>query len=459
MLRKERQHVVIIGAGFGGLAVAHELRNAPVNITLIDRTNHHVFQPLLYQVAAAQLTAPDISAPIRGLLSGQANVRVWMSEVQRIDVAKRRVTVDTGELPYDYLVVATGMTHAYFGFDAWARHAPGLKTLGEALDMRARILHAFEMAELESDPVRRRAWTTFVVIGAGPTGVELAGALAEIAGRTLARDFRAFDPRHTRVILVEAGPRVLPSFPERLSARARADLEALGIEVRTGTPVADLGDDFVEIGNDYIATRTILWAAGVHASPLTRQLGVPIDRAGRVWVEDDLSVPDRPEVFVIGDLIAKTQDGKPLPGVAQLARQSGHNVAHNIVRSMHGLERVPFRYVDHGSMATIGRNRAVAQLGRFTFTGIVAWWLWLTVHIMFLVQFRSRIAVLFEWGWAYFSFQRRSRVILELPSTGRRGRASAHEPEGLRRRIGVAPIPQRPRESPQPSAATNGGSA
>jgi NADH dehydrogenase len=415
MLRKERPHVVIVGGGFGGLATARELRNAAVQITLIDRSNHHVFQPLLYQVAAAQLTAPDISAPIRGLLWRQRNVRVWMSEVERIDPVKRRVTLETGELAYDYLVLAAGMGHAYFGFDAWAEHAPGLKTLGEALDLRRRILRAFEMAELESDPVRRRSWTTFVVIGAGPTGVELAGALAEIAGRTLARDFRAFDPRTTRVVLIEAGPRVLPSFAEHLSQRAHEDLTALGIEVRTGTPVRDLGEDFVEIGDENISTHTILWAAGVRASPLTSQLGVPIDRGGRVWVEDDLSVPDRPEVFVVGDLIAKTQDGKALPGVVQLAMQSGRHVAHNIVRSTQGVTRLPFRYVDKGAMATIGRNKAIAQIGRWSFSGFFAWVLWLTVHILFLVQHRSKIAVLFEWGWAYFTFQRRSRVMLELP--------------------------------------------
>jgi NADH:ubiquinone reductase (H+-translocating) len=336
-------------------------------------------------------------------------------------------------LPYDYLVLATGMVHAYFGFDSWADHAPGLKTLSEALDVRRRIVRAFEMAELETDSVRRRAWTTFVVIGAGPTGVELAGALAEIAGRTLARDFRSFDPRTTRVILIEAGPRVLPTFSEWLSAHARADLEGLGIEVRTGTPVADLGEDFVEIGDERIVTHTILWAAGVRASPLTRHLGVPIDKAGRVWVEDDLSVPDRPEVFVVGDLIAKTQTGKPLPGVAQLALQSGKHVAQNILRSTQYQPRLPFTYTDKGSLATIGRNKAVAQIGRMKFTGIFAWWLWLVVHILFLVQFRSRLAVLSEWGWAYFTHQRRSRVILEVP--GAQPLAKLSKLEGTRKRV------------------------
>jgi NADH dehydrogenase len=445
MLKKEKPHVVIIGSGFGGLAVARGLKNARVQVTLIDRNNHHVFQPLLYQVAGAQLTAPDISAPIRGLLAKQKNVRVWMSEVQQIDVAKRRIELETGEVPYDYLVLATGMVPAYFGFDAWAEHAPGLKTLSEALDVRRRIFRAFEMAELESDPVRRRAWTTFVVIGGGPTGVELAGALAEIAGRTLARDFRAFDPRNTRVLLVEAGPRVLPSFSQYLSSQARGDLESLGIEVRTGTPVRDLGEDYVDIGDERIETRTILWAAGVKASPLTLQLGVPIDKSGRVWVEEDLSVPDRPEVFVVGDLIAKTQDGKPLPGVAQLAMQSGKHVAGQIVRSVAALPRVPFRYKDKGSLATIGRNQAVAQVGRVQLSGILAWWLWLLVHILFLVQHRSRIAVLFEWGWAYFTFQRRSRVIMELPAPLPAARLTRRD--GIRKRVPLSVLPGLPDET------------
>lgn len=415
MLRKERPHVVILGAGFGGLAAAKELRNAAVQITLIDRSNHHLFQPLLYQVATAALAAPDIASPIRKLLWKQRNVRVWMSGVRRIDVEKRRVVLDQGDVSYDYLIVATGMTHAYFGFDRWAPHAPGLKTIGEALDVRRRILRAFERAELETSAEHRRAWTTFVVIGGGPTGVELAGALAEIAGRTLARDFRGFDPRMTRVVLIEAGPRLLPTFSERLSQKAREQLETLGVEVRTGTPVSDLGEDFVEIGTDHIRARTVLWAAGVRASSIAAHLGVPVDRAGRVWVEDDLSVPDRPEVFVVGDLIAKTQDGKALPGVAQLAIQSGRHVAKNIARTIRGGESQPFRYADKGSMAAIGRNKAVAQAGRFEVSGIVAWWLWLTVHVLFLVEYRSRVAVLLEWAWAYFTWQRRSRVILEVP--------------------------------------------
>jgi NADH:ubiquinone reductase (H+-translocating) len=416
MLRKEEVHVVIVGAGFGGLAAARGLNVAGVRVTLIDKSNHHLFQPLLYQVATAGLAAPDIAAPIRKLLWRQRNATVLMGVVQRIEVEKKRVLVEGRYIDYDQLILATGMTHAYFGNEKWADAAPGLKTLGEALDVRRRILRAFEAAELESTPEGRRPWTTFVVIGGGPTGVELAGALAEIAGRTLARDFRRFDPRTTRVILVEAGSRVLSSFPEELSGLARVQLERLGIEVRTGTRVTDLGDGYVEIDDECIATNTVLWAAGVRASPLAAHLGVPLDRAGRVRVSDDLSVPDRPEVFVIGDLVAMSQDGRPLPGVAQMAIQSGRHVARNVRRGLGGRARLPFRYRDKGSMATIGRNKAVAQLGRFRFSGFVAWWLWLVVHVRSLVDFRSRFAVLVEWAFAYFTWQRRSRVILEVPA-------------------------------------------
>ncbi|HEY3592751.1 MAG TPA: NAD(P)/FAD-dependent oxidoreductase [Polyangiaceae bacterium] len=415
MLKKEEPHVVILGGGFGGLAAAKELRAANVRITLIDRTNHHLFQPLLYQVASAALAAPDVSAPIRKLLWSQRNVTVWMATVQSIDVERKRIELDTLSTGYDYLVVATGMTHAYFGHEQWPDHAPGLKTIGEALDIRRRILRAFESAEIEPDSDRRRPLTTFVIIGGGPTGVELAGAVAEIAGRTLARDFRRFDPRTTRVVLVEAGPRILPTFSERSSARARAQLEELGIEVRTGTPVTDLGPDYVELGDEVIAAHTIVWAAGVRASPLTTQIGAPVDRAGRVLVQDDLSVPGHPEIFVVGDLISKMQGGKPLPGVAQLAIQSGRHAAKNIVATIRGRARSAFHYVDKGSMATIGRNRAVAEIGGLKFSGFIAWWLWLTVHILFLVEFRRRVAVLFEWAWAYFTWARRSRVILEVP--------------------------------------------
>jgi len=416
MLKKEERHVVILGGGFGGLAAARALDGPGIRITLIDRSNHHLFQPLLYQVATAALAAPDVSAPIRKILWKQANVTVLMASVQRIEVDKKRIVVDARYIDYDYLILATGMGHTYFGNDKWAEHAPGLKTIGEALDVRRRILRAFEAAEMETTAEARRPFTTFVIVGGGPTGVEMAGSLAEIAGRTLARDFRRFDPRTTRVILIEAGPRILPTFPEELSKKARAQLEGLGVEVRVDARVTDLGPDFVEVGGETIATRTIVWAAGVRASPLTTHLGVPLDRAGRVWVEEDLSVPDRPEVFVAGDLIAKTQDGVPLPGVAQLAVQSGRLIAKNIRQDMRGRARLPFSYVDKGSMATIGRNRAVARMGRFHFTGIAAWWLWLTVHLLALVGYRSRMSVLMEWAFSYFTWQRRSRVILEVPT-------------------------------------------
>jgi NADH dehydrogenase len=324
--------------------------------------------------------------------------------------------LDGRHLDYDYLLLATGVRPSYFGHDRWAEHAPGLKTIGDALDIRRRILRAFEAAELETSDEARRAWTTFVIIGGGPTGVEMAGALAEIAGRTLARDFRRFDPRTTRVILLESSQRVLAHFDEELSVKARRELERLGIEVRTGSTVTDLGPDFVEVGDDVIETRTVLWAAGVKASPLTSHLGVPLDRAGRIWVEEDLSVPDRPELFALGDLIAKNQEGKPLPGVAQLAVQSGRHAAKNVLASVRGQPRRPFRYVDKGSMATIGRHTAVAKLGKLRFSGVLAWWLWLVVHLLSLVGFRSRLSVLLEWAFSYFTWQRRSRVILEVPS-------------------------------------------
>jgi NADH dehydrogenase len=416
MLKKEQRHVVILGGGFGGLAAARALDCPGIRVTIIDRCNHHLFQPLLYQVATAALAAPDVSAPIRQILWRQSNVTVLMAGVQRIEVEKKRIVVEARHIDYDYLIIATGMGHAYFGNDKWAEHAPGLKTVGEALDVRRRILRAFEAAELETTAEARRSYTTFVVVGGGPTGVEMAGSLAEIAGRTLARDFRRFDPRTTRVFLIEAGPRILAAFPESLSQKAREQLEGLGVEVRVNGRVTDIGPDFVEVGGETIATRTVLWAAGVRASPLTTHLGVPLDRAGRVWVEDDLSVPDRPEVFVAGDLIAKTQDGKALPGVAQLAVQSGRHIARNIRHDVTGRARQAFRYVDKGSMATIGRNKAVAKIGRFEFTGMIAWWLWLTVHLLALVSYRSRISVLMEWAFSYFTWQRRSRVILEVPA-------------------------------------------
>ncbi len=415
MLEKEEPHVVIIGAGFGGLAVARELKRASVRITLIDRSNHHLFQPLLYQVATAALAAPDIATPTRKLLWKQRNVSVWMATVDGINTKAKTISLGSQTVNYDLLVVAAGMTHSYFGNDQWARHAPGLKTVGEALDVRRRILRAFEHAELEPSDAKRRAWTTFVVIGGGPTGVELAGALAEIAGRTLARDFRRFDPKKARVLLIERGPRLLPSLDEKLSQKALEQLLSLGIDVRTGVAVSNVGRDFVQLGDERVPTRTVLWAAGVRANPLSSQLDVPLDRGGRIWVEDDLSVPGAPDTYVVGDLIALEQSGRQLPAVAPLAVQSGKHVARNIKLRLEGKPTKPFTYVDKGSMATIGRHKAVAQIGRLHFSGIFAWWLWLFVHVMSLVDHKRRVYVLVEWAWAYLTWQRRSRVILEVP--------------------------------------------
>ncbi len=444
MLKPEAPAVVIIGGGFGGLAAARALGSADVRVTLLDRTNHHLFQPLLYQVATAGLAAPDISAPIRKLLSRQRNTTVLMANVDDIDLDRKQVAAGGRRLSYDYLIVAAGMRSAYFGHDEWRACAPGLKTMAEALDLRRRILRAFEAAEGETSAERRRALTTFVVIGGGPTGVELAGALAEIAGRTLARDFRHFDPRTTRVVLVEAGPRILPTFSEKLAASAARSLSELGIEVRTGKAVSEVTAESVRIGDERIEARTVLWAAGVRTSSLTRRLSSCTDRAGRVTVEADLSLPGRPEVFVVGDLIAKVDGGETLPGVAQLALQSGRHAAHNVLCRIARRAPRPFAYVDKGSMATIGRHRAVAQLGRFEFSGAIAWWLWLTVHLLGLVGFRRRLAVLFEWAWAYFTWQKPSRVILELPAQpvepsndpAQRARGSESGPPAAPRRAG-----------------------
>lgn len=416
MLRKEDPHVVILGGGFGGLAAARALRRAPVRVTLIDRSNHHLFQPLLYQVATAALSATDIASPIRKLVRSQANTTVLMAEVEGIDVVEKKVRLTDGVIAYDYLIVAIGMTNAYFGHDEWEQHAPGLKTLREALEIRGRVLRAFERAEREPDPEARRALTTFAVIGGGPTGVELAGALAEIAGRTLAKDFRHFDPTTTRVVLIEAGKRLLPTFSPESSESAHAGLTRLGVEVRLGTMVTDIQDGIVRMGDDSVRASTIIWAAGVRASPLSKDLRCELDRAGRVKVRDDLCVPGHPEVFVLGDLIAKEQDGQALPGVAQLAIQSGRYAAEQIRRTLRGEARLPFVYKDKGSMATIGRAKAIAEIGRLKLSGFIAWVLWLFIHLMFLVEFRSRFAVLFDWAYAYLTWQRSSRVILELPA-------------------------------------------
>jgi NADH dehydrogenase len=412
----QKQKVVVIGGGFAGLGAVRRLAGAPVEITLIDRSNHHLFQPLLYQVATAGLAAPSIAAPLRYMLRSQDNVAVLMGEVRGIDVAARHVSLADHVIDYDYLLVASGATHAYFGRDHWAEHAPGLKTLDDAFLIRRRVLSAFERAEGASSETEAREWLTFAVIGGGPTGVELAGTLAEIARHTLARDFRHIDPRSARVLLIEAGPRVLSTFAETLSAKARVQLTKLGVEVRTGTPVTDLGDGFLFIGGERVAARTILWAAGVAASPLGRQLagtgGASLDRAGRVRVARDLSLPGHPEVFIAGDLASIDQDGKPVPGVAQAAKQMGACAARNIAARIAGRATQPFRYREFGSLATIGRHSAIAQLPNLRLSGIVAWWFWLLLHIYFLIGFRSRLIVLINWAWAYFTYARGARIIL-----------------------------------------------
>lgn len=404
-------HVVILGGGFGGLYCARALAGADVRITLVDRKNHHTFQPLLYQVAAAVLNPSDIASPIRRVLRSQRNVEVVLGEARAVDVAARTVTLADGALSYDYLVIATGVTHDYFGHPEWARWAPGLKTLDDALELRRRLLLAYEEAEKATDPARRAAWLTFAVVGGGPTGVELAGALSEIARHTLRRDFRRIDPREAKVLLLEAGPRVLPAFSEASSASARRQLETLGVDVRTGAAVTAIDGQGVNAGGERLSARTVLWAAGVAASPLARTLGAPLDRAGRVLVEPDLSVPGAPNVFVIGDLAAVKHAGKPVPGVAPAAIQEGRHAAKNLRRALRGEAPLPFDYLDKGSLATIGRAAAVAERGRARLSGFVAWLAWLLIHIVYLIGFRNRFLVLAEWAWAYLVYERGARLI------------------------------------------------
>lgn len=404
--------VVIIGGGFGGLSAAVSLKGAPVEILLIDRRNHHVFQPLLYQVATAGLSPGDIAAPIRWILRHQANVRVWMGEITSIDTDRRVVLLDDGEAPYDYLIVAAGATHAYFGHDEWRHFAPGLKTLEDALDMRRRVLVAFEKAERETDPAVQRRMLTFVVVGGGPTGVELAGALSEISRHALANDFRDIDPESARVILIEGGPRLLAAYQEDMSAFAKRALERLGVNVWTGSIVTNVTEGQVHVGGETIEAGTILWAAGVSASPLGASLGAPTDRAGRVFVNDDLTVPGHPEVSVIGDLAAlKQADGTWLPGVAQVAIQQGRHAGRNLRRVLQDQPTQPFVYRNLGNLATIGRNSAVAELPRWRFKGYGAWLFWLFVHIANLIGFRNRLSVMTQWAFSYLTFQRAVRLI------------------------------------------------
>lgn len=408
-----RPHVVIIGGGFAGLYAARWLARRPLRITLVDRKNHHTFQPLLYQVATAALSPADIASPIRGVLRGYKNVEVLLEEAVGFDLPARRLKLRKLELEYDYLIVAAGATHAYFGHDEWAAHAPGLKTLEDALEIRRRVLLAYELAERQAaaggpvDPLN------FVIVGAGPTGVELAGALAEIAHQALVRDFRHIDPKQARILLLEGGPRVLPTYPESLSRSAEAQLRRLGVEVRANTMVTAIGPKTVRIGSEEIPSAVTLWAAGVSASPLGKMLGVPTDRAGRVIVEPDLSIPGHPEVFVVGDLAAcKDAEGKMVPGVAPAAVQQGMAAARNIGRDIQKKPREKFVYLDKGSLATIGRAAAVADLpGRLRLSGLIAWLAWLFIHIYFLIGFRNRILVIIQWAWAYLTFQRGTRLI------------------------------------------------
>jgi NADH dehydrogenase len=409
-------HVVIIGGGFGGLNAAKALKGAKVRITLVDRTNHHLFQPLLYQVATASLSPSDIAVPIRSVFTGQRNVRVLMAEARRVDLAGKRVVLDEGELEYDYLILAAGATNNYFGHDGWAQHASGLKNLGDALAIRERMLRAFEAAERETDEAVRRRLLTFVVIGGGPTGVEMAGAFAELARKVLAQDFRAIDPASARVVLVEAGPRILRAFPEPLGQSARQQLESLGVTVWEQHQVKEIDSLGVLLADGTrLASANVIWAAGVKAEPLGQTLGVELDRGGRVKVGEDCTVPGHPNVFVIGDLAAmKDRNGVDVPGLCPAAIQQGVFVARSIREELAGKPRGRFAYLDKGTMATIGRSRAIAWVGKLTLTGMMAWMAWMMVHILFLIGFRNRFVVVFEWMWQYLTFKRGARLITGL---------------------------------------------
>jgi NADH:ubiquinone reductase (H+-translocating) len=409
---EEAPHVVIVGGGFGGLAAAQALKRAPVRITLLDRRNHHLFQPLLYQVATAGLSPGNIAAPIRWILRRQRNVRVLLAAATAIDPATRTVTLNEGSITYDYLIVATGATHAYFGHPEWEAFAPGLKSLDDALEIRRRMLLAYEIAEREEDPDLRRRLLTFAVIGGGPTGVEMAGAIAEIARHTLAHEFRSISTEQSRVVLIEGGRTILSTFPEDLRDAARRSLERLRVEVWENTLVTAVDKSGVAMGERRLEAGTVIWAAGVAASPLARSLGVPLDRAGRVAVDPELHLPGHPELYVIGDLaLFKGADGQPLPGVAPVAQQQARHAARNILRGIQGQPKQPFLYHDPGTMATIGRAAAIAKLGRVHLSGLMGWLVWLFVHIMNLVGFRNRVLGLIQWAGAYIWYQRSVRLI------------------------------------------------
>ena len=423
-MARERPRVLILGGGFGGLAAAKALRRAPVDVTVVDRTNHHLFQPLLYQVATAGLAAPSIAAPIRHILRKQRNTTVLMGEVTDIDLGARTVRLADGSaLSFEHLIVATGATHSYFGRDEWAAHAPGLKTLADAQGIRARLLEAFERAERSADADERAALLRFVVIGGGPTGVEMAGTLAEIARHTLPGEFRGIDPSRAEILLLEGGARILSAYPEPLSASAKAQLESLGVRVRLGAKVVGIDADGVAVesaggsgepARERLATRNVVWGAGVKASPLgallAKAAGIDTDRAGRVPVLPDLSLPGHPGVQVIGDLAALSVDGQPVPGIAPAAKQMGQHAAKNVLARLGGRIATPFRYRDYGSMATIGRHRAIGVIGGMRFTGLPAWWLWLFAHIVFLIGYRNRLVVLMDWASQYWTMQRHARV-------------------------------------------------
>jgi NADH:ubiquinone reductase (H+-translocating) len=411
-----RPRVIIVGAGFGGLTAAKALARAPVEIIVIDERNYHLFQPLLYQVATAGLSPADIAGPIRGILARQKNARVMLGRVTAIDVAGRVVKLEDRTLHFDYLIVATGARHSYFGHDEWAAVAPGLKKIDDATKVRRKILIAFEKAENEVDPDERRRLMTFVVVGGGPTGVEMAGAIAELARVALASDFRFIDPAMSRIILLEAGPRLLPAFPERLSEVARHSLTRLGVEVGLNSAVTDCTTDGVRVGDHFIECRTIIWAAGVAASPAAEWLNAEHDHLGRVFVGPDLTLPGHPEVFVIGDTAhARDEAGRPLPGVAPVAKQEGAYAARIIRARLAGRPPpTPFHYINYGNLATIGRTAAVADFGFLRLTGFIAWIVWCVAHIYFLIGFRNRVAVVIDWLWAYLTFQRGARLITDV---------------------------------------------
>jgi NADH:ubiquinone reductase (H+-translocating) len=416
MDQQTKPRVVIVGAGFGGLLAARTLARYPVQITLVDRQNFHIFQPLLYQVATAGLSPDEIAAPIRWIMRSQRSVEVLMSEVRDFDLSRRVVKLEDGEVEYDYLIVAAGASHAYFGHDEWEPFAPGLKTIEDALEIRRRVLLAFELAERQAassdDKDHEHAQLNFVVVGGGPTGVELAGTLAEISRQVLANEFRSIEPKRTRIVLLEGGPRVLPAYPEDLSRSAEEQLRHLGVEVQTSALVTQVEPGSVHIGESKLPATVILWAAGVAASPLGKKLGAPVDRAGRVLVNPDLSIPGHPEVFVVGDLaVLKDESGKWLPGVAPVAMQEGKATAHNIGNELRGEPRKNFHYWNKGSLATIGRAAAVADFGKIHVSGFLAWLSWLFIHIFFLIGFRNRLIVLIQWAWSYLTYERGAWLI------------------------------------------------